>query len=203
MWLRKLSDLVSILFRTNGHRERVDMPDDNKEVSREDVKLSDHFSLFELTSTSEAKLQAANRLLSNNQMKKMKELAAHCEIIREICGGPVVIHSGYRSILLNGVTKGSSSTSQHPKCEAVDFHVSGQTVEETFEKLLAAARQQKFKFGQLIIERADRGFATVQWVHCSVIGTLDPNKVGQVMKMVAGLDGAPHYISIDHLKFSE
>ncbi len=203
IWLRKLGNLVNILFRTNGHRERIDMPDDNKEISREDSKLSDHFSLFELTATSTANLQEVNRMLSNNQLKKLKELAAHCELMRSICGAPVVIHSGYRSVLLNGVVKGSASTSQHPRCEAVDFHASGQAVEETFEKLLEAARQQKFKFGQLIIERADRGYSTVQWIHCSVIGTLDPAKVGQVMKMVAGLDGKPHYILIDHLKFSE
>ena len=204
MW-RKLEALVNLLFSTNGHRERIDMSviDDNKEVSRADEKLSDHFSLFELTATTAPKLQDANRLLSNNQLKKLKTLAAHGELVRKICGGAVVIHSGYRSLLVNGVTMGSSSTSQHPLCEAIDFHVVNQSVEETFNKLLAAARLQKFKFGQLIIERAQRDYAAVQWVHCSVIGTLDPAKVGQVMKMVAGLDGKPHYISVDQLKFSE
>ena len=201
LWLRRLESIINSLFATNGHRERVDMPDDNKEVSREDSKLSAHFSLFELTVTVVPKMQEVNRLLSNNQVKKLKALAEHCEIIREVCGGPVVIHSGYRGILLNGVTQGSATTSQHPKCEAVDFHVAGQSVEETFNKLLEAARSKKIEFGQLILERANRGYATSTWVHCSVIGTLDPLKVGQVMKMVSGLDNVPHYISIDRISF--
>lgn len=202
LWLKKLGYIINALFSTNGDRKVITV-DDNKEVSRKDVKLSEHFSLFELTATSTQKLQDVNRILSNNQIKKLEVLANHCEAIREICGGTVIIHSGYRSVLLNGVTSGSSTTSQHPKCEAVDFHISGQSVEMAFEKLLNAARSQKFKFGQLIIERASRGFDTVQWVHCSVIGSLDPTKVGQVMKMVAGQDGVPHYIFIDQLKFSE
>ena len=201
LWVRRLESIINALFSTNGHRERVDMPDDNKEVSREDSKLSEHFSLFELTVTTVPKMQEVNRLLSNNQMKKMKALADHCEIIREICGGAMIVHSGYRGTLLNGVTQGSASTSQHPRCEAIDFHIVGISVEEAFSKILEAARAKKIKFGQLILERADRGYAVSTWVHCSVTGTLDPSKVGQVMKMVSGLDNVPHYISIDHISF--
>lgn len=164
--------------------------------------LSEHFTFEELTVTSNAALQADNRIVSGEQLSKLKALADHCELMRAICGEePMKIHSGYRSPTLNGATVGSSSTSQHPRCEAVDFDVPGQTIEDTFQRLLASARAGQFRFGQLILEVADRGYETVRWVHCSVIGTLDPAKVGQVMKMVAGPDGKPHYELIDQIKF--
>ena len=166
-------------------------------------KLSDHFSLFELTVTSNAALQAANREITDDQIAKLKALAAHGEEIRTICGGkPVNIHSGYRSPALNGATTGSSSTSQHPRCEALDLSVVGQDVSVTFGLLLVAAKAGKFRFGQLILEIADRGYAKVEWIHCSVIGTLDPAKVGQVLKMTAGQDGKPHYDLVTRLTFA-
>ena len=166
------------------------------------TQLSEHFTLEELTATSNEALQAKNRELTDEQVEKLKILAAHAERIRELCGGrPVRVHSGYRSPDLNGATLGSSSTSQHPRCEALDLDVIGQPLPDTFNALLTAARAGKFKFGQLILERADRGLSVSEWVHCSVPGSLDPEKVGQVMKMEAGPDGKPHYVLIDRLNF--
>lgn len=167
-----------------------------------DQKLTEHFSLYELTVTSNLALQEKNRELSTEQVQKLVALAHHCENLRRICGdGPLRIHSGYRSPDLNGATKGASSTSQHPKCEAVDFDVPGKTIQQAFDAIYAAAKDGKIRFGQLIIERANRGYATVEWVHCSVPGTLDPAKIGQVMKMEAGEDGVPHYVMVDKLDF--
>lgn len=200
-WLRLLGSMVDTLFKTNGHRDVVSVPENTDPVLRQDVALTAHFSLFELTVTSNASLQGLNHTLTDKQVDKLTVLANHAEVVREICGAPINIHSGYRNDALNGVTVGSSSTSQHPKCEALDLDVKGQTVEQTFNLLLAAARAGKFKFGQLIIEQAERSYGVAQWVHCSVIGTLDPDKVGQVMKMEAGPDGKPNYVLIDHLKF--
>lgn len=178
--------------------------DADKPIERaSDQKLSEHFSLFELTITSNASLQKQNRMLSDNQVQKLEKLSRLAESIRGICGAaPVIIHSGYRSSDLNGATIGSSSTSQHPKCEAIDFDVKGQEVETTFVKLLAAAKEGKLRFGQLILERAERSYGTVKWIHCSVVGTLSPEKVGQVLKMEAGLNGKPVYTLIDKIKFS-
>ena len=164
------------------------------------LKLSDHFSLYELTVTSNAALQEANRDITDDQVVKLKALAAHGEAIRAICGGgPIIVHSGYRSPALNGATVGASGTSQHPRCEAIDFHVVGQDLATTFDLLLVAARAGKFRFGQLILESADRGYASVAWIHCSVIGTLDQAKVGQVLRMQAGLDGKQHYLLVAKL----
>lgn len=168
----------------------------------EDIQLSPNFSLFELTHTDSEALQSENRNLTEDQVEKLRCLAVHCEAIRAICGNsPVKIHSGYRSPGLNGATIGSSRTSQHPKCEAVDFDVPGQPVEDSFNSLLCAAREGRFKFGQLILEQAERSYGLVKWCHCSLAGTLDPKKVGQVMLMKSGSDGHPAYTLVDYLKF--
>ena len=141
-WLAVLKNMVHALFKTNGHRKSIDIPtvtkegyNVNKAVLRSNVKLSFHFSLFELTFTSNESLQEKNRTLSDMQLMKLTDLANHCELIRGICGGPVNIHSGYRSPDLNGATAGSSSTSQHPRCEAVDFDVEYQNVQDSFDKI--------------------------------------------------------------------
>lgn len=169
-----------------------------------DMKLTEHFSLYELTATSNAELQAKNRELTTEQVQKLVALAHHCEAIRGLCGGLALrVHSGYRAPALNGATVGSSSTSQHPRCEAVDFDVAGQEIGETFRLLHEAARAGKFRFGQLIIEAAQRPYGAVAWVHCSVVGTLDRAKVGQVMQMKAGPDGKPHYELVEKLDFPE
>lgn len=168
------------------------------------MKLSEHFSLFELTTTSNAALQAKNRELTTEQVQKLVTLAYHCETIRSLCAGRAMkIHSGYRSADLNGATHGSASTSQHPRCEAVDFDVPGQDLGETFRLLHEAARAGKFQFGQLILEIAARPYGSAAWVHCSVVGTLAPAKVGQVMRMNAGPDGKPHYELVEKLEFKE
>lgn len=166
-----------------------------------DMKLSPHFSLYELTTTSNEALQSKNRELTLDQVQKLLALAQHCEMIRSICGAAVKIHSGYRSEALNGATHGSSSTSQHPRCEAVDLDVPGQDLGETFRLLHEAARAGRFRFGQLILESAARPYGAVSWVHCSLAGTLDPAKVGQVMHMVAGEDGKQHYALIEKMDF--
>lgn len=161
-----------------------------------DLQLTDHFSLFELTVTLNAALRERNRRISDAQLQKLTRLARHGEGIRAICGAPVIVHSGYRCPELNGQTAGASSTSQHPRCEALDFHISGQDVEETFMRLRAEAAAGRWAFGQLIIEEAKRDYGIARWIHASVVGTLDPSKVGQVLRMASG-----EYHLVERIKF--
>lgn len=174
-------------------------------MSLEDQQLTKNFSLFELTVTSNADLQEQNRDLTEDQITKLKALAQFAEGIRHLCGDvPVHIHSGYRCDAVNGATVGSSSTSQHPKCEAIDFDVAGQTVEQTFDILLQAAEAGKFCFGQLIIEAAQRDYGVAQWVHCSVAGSLEAPKIGQVMKATFNVGTKKfEYTLIKKLDFTE
>lgn len=176
--------------------------DADKPILRtEDRKLSDNFFLSELTHTDNAALQEVNRTLSDNQVQKLGKLARHGEAIRSICGGSVRVHSGYRSDALNSTTAGSSSTSQHPKCEALDFDIIGQSLDDSFQRLYAAAKAGRFQFGQLIIEEATRSYGVARWLHCSIRGSLSHEKIGEVLKMQAGSDGIPHYIFVDKIKF--
>lgn len=167
-----------------------------------DRKLSDHFGFYELTITSNAALQERNREVAPEDAGKPEALARYAEIPRGILGGPMRVHSGYRCPELNGQTPGSAKTSQHMKWEAIDFDEPGVAVEETFRKLLEAARARKFQFGQLILEEAaDRFGGVVKWVHVSMIGTLDPAKVGQVLTKKDGADGQPVWTLIEQIQF--
>lgn len=181
-----------------------------------EIMLSEHFSLDEVTVTSNAALQASNRILTGEQLGKLRDLAKNpdplqgMETAREICGGiPMRVHSAWRSDAVNESTKGASKTSQHAKGEAWDFDVPGQTVDETFDLLYKAAKAGNFKFGQLIIEEADRGYknedgteSISRWVHCSVVGTLNPDHVGQVMKAAWNEgEGKFDYTMVDRLSW--
>lgn len=174
--------------------------DSDKPILRtQDRKLSDNFSLFEMTVTSKSGMQEENRTISDAQLQKLIKLARLAEGVRTICGGPVRIHSAYRSSALNGMTAGASVTSQHTKCEAFDFDVVGQSLDETFAKLRAEAACGRLYFGQLIRESANRGYAAAEWVHVSTAGTLDPIKIGQVMRMKDGAYELLEKIDFPHL----
>ena len=165
----------------------------------DDCQLSEHFSLYELTRTDHTALQEQNRNITYDQVQKLTKLADWLEDPREIVG-PMRSHCGYRCDALNGTLPGHSSTSQHPKCEALDFDVPGEDVEVTWQKLYDAAKAGKLPgFGQLILEEANRGYAVSKWVHISIAGTLNPDHVGQVMKMQAGPDGVPHYEVVEKI----
>jgi hypothetical protein len=158
----------------------------------ENQKLTEHFSLYELTRTDNAKLQEANRTLTPEQVVKLISLAHWLETGPRTVVGAMLSHSGYRCDALNGSLPGHSTTSQHVKCEALDFHCPGETVDVTFKKLWDAAKAKKFAFGQLILEKDLTTGA--QWVHISCVGTLNPNHVGQVMTMTKSHEGRKYEI---------
>lgn len=162
----------------------------------EDFKLSEHFSFFELTVTSNAELQGKNREAA---MAYVPTLKAVCVTILEPVRAdrPLAVNSGFRAWELNGATPGSSPTSQHPMGQAVDFHRPGQDVDQLFEEVLALFIAKKIPFGQLINEQASRGYDTVKWVHASLGASYwKPSRCGEVLKMVAGPNGKPQYTSI-------
>ena len=151
-----------------------------------DKQLSPHFGLYELTQTSNPALQEQNRAISCEQIDKLSRLAVWLELLRDVVG-PMRVHSGYRCDAVNGATSGSSSTSQHPRCEAIDFDCPGQAVEMTHRTLWQSAKEGRFRFGQLIVEACDRGYknpdgseSISRWVHISIPGTLEPEKCGTV-----------------------
>lgn len=122
-------------------------------------RLSKHFTLRELTSTSSG---LANQVDSLQVLSNLRVLCTQVlEQVREHYGRPVIVHSGYRSPAVNKAV-GGSGTSQHLKGEAVDFHVSGHSVYE-----LATWISDALDYDQLILENFLPGIPTSGWVHCS------------------------------------
>jgi hypothetical protein len=155
---------------------------------RADSNLSEHFGLFELTKTNNAALQAKNRILTDAQVGKLTELAALMEQVRSTMGCAIDVHSGYRCPELNAATTKAAKKSQHMLCEACDWGPVGPedeaAVEAAFQKVLAAAKAGDIKFGQLIVEKAQRGFSKSVWVHISMgLPYRDPARCGEVMRM--------------------
>lgn len=168
----------------------------------QDMKLTPNFGLGELTQTDNAALQAKNRMLTTDQVNKLREVAQLMEQVRALIAAPIHTHSGYRCPELNGVTPGSATHSQHMLAEACDFSVLGapdsaDAVEGPFQKIWQAARAGQLKFGQLIVENAQRSYGKVFWIHISLGQPhRDPALCGQVLRMVADATGKPVYTMI-------
>lgn len=117
------------------------------------IKLSEHFTLEELTTTTRAKYAEANRQAGIANVSKLKALAQFAESIREVLDVPLTVTSGYRCLELNAAIGGSAS-SQHCRFEAFDFVPIGLWVREAFMKL----KNSTVSFGQLILERRGESF---------------------------------------------
>lgn len=154
-----------------------------------DFQLSKHFSYYELTATNNAALQAQNR---QEGLGFLPPLEALCQTILEPIRGdrPLRINSGFRCPALNGATKGSSKTSQHPLGQAADISRPGQDPEELFEEVFQLVATQKIPFGQLIYEQAKRDYGVARWVHVSLgRGFRAPERCGEILRMEDVGDG--------------
>ena len=83
------------------------------------MRLSKNFTLKELTYSATALRLGIDNEPSKEGIYKLTLLATFLQVIRDRIG-PLRITSGYRSPLLSEAI-GSSSRSQHCKCEAVDL----------------------------------------------------------------------------------
>jgi zinc D-Ala-D-Ala carboxypeptidase len=129
------------------------------------VKLSEHFTLAELTRTD-------HRTLDNNPdapaLANLHRLAAFLEQVREVLGNKVVmITSGYRSAAVNSAC-GSRESSQHRLGCAADIRVPGMTPDAVVKAVVASG----LGYQQLIREFSDpvKGGG---WTHISI--TNEPN----------------------------
>lgn len=157
----------------------------------DDRKLTDNFSLYELTRTDRAQFQAENRVLNDYQISKLTKLAELLEQVRIILGVPLIIHSAYRCPALNA-TLGSRDNSQHLRSEAADFVPKGLDLPMAFSTLRKAAKEGKIAFGQLIYEKAERSYGTVEWLHISLGAPFRTDgECGQALSMT---DGKYHLI---------
>ena len=128
------------------------------------MKLSEHFSLRELTKSSTAERRG---IVNEADDEAVENLIMLCEMIlepvREHYGIPFIPSSGYRCPELNRAI-GSSDRSQHTTGEAVDFEVPGISNKE-----VALWVKENCQFDQLILEFFKEADPSSGWVHCSHI----------------------------------
>jgi len=127
------------------------------------MKLTENFSLNELTKSQTAERKGIDNTPSTEHQENLKSL---CEMIlqpiRDHFGQVVSVSSGYRSQELC-VAIGSSTQSQHAKGEASDFEIFGVSNKE-----LADYIDQNLDYDQLILEYwKGEDEPNSGWVHCS------------------------------------
>ena len=142
----------------------------NKVEINQTIKLSEHFTLGELTKTS-VKTKDGN-IPSHVAIENLKRLCVWLEHLRaqynllyDDGSHPIVINSGYRSEEVNRKV-GGSPTSNHLTGCAVDIKVYG--LEEALRYaviLLNYADLADEKFDELLIERSPKG---TYWLHFAV-----------------------------------
>ena len=126
------------------------------------MKLSENFSLNELTKSQTATRKGIDNNPTSEQVENLKALSINIlQKIRNHYERPVRVTSGYRSPELC-VAIGSSPKSQHAKGEAADFEITGI---DKFD--LAISISKYLEFDQLISEFYTDQHPDSGWVHCS------------------------------------
>ena len=126
------------------------------------MKLTENFSLVELTKSQTAERKGIDNTPSTEHQENLKRL---CESIlqpvRDHFSKVVTISSGYRSPALCEAI-GSKSTSQHARGDAADFEIFGVS-----NKALADYIDSELHYDQLILEYWKESDPNSGWVHCS------------------------------------
>ena len=126
------------------------------------MKLSNNFSLSELTKSQTAERKGIDNTPSAEHQDNLKSLCTHVlQPIRDHFSRVVSVSSGYRSPELC-IAIGSKTTSQHAKGEAADFEIFGVSNKE-----LADYINEHLDYDQLILEYWNESDPNSGWVHCS------------------------------------
>ena len=130
------------------------------------MKLSNNFSLNEMTKSQTATRKGISNNPSEDHMNNLKELCVNVlQRVRDHFGRVVSVSSGYRSPELCEAI-GSSKTSQHAKGQAADFEIFDVSNQE-----LVIWIDKNLDYDQMILEfwkgpdEPNSG-----WVHCSYKG---------------------------------
>ena len=136
------------------------------------VRLSDHFTLGELTKTNTKIKNVPNEA----QVENLKRLCGWLEqlrrrptpspsLLREGSEEPIIINSGYRSPEVNRAV-GGVATSNHLTGCAVDIHVTGlEQLIHYASTLLDISDERQEDFDELLLERSPKG---TYWLHFAV-----------------------------------
>ena len=126
------------------------------------MKLTENFSLIELTKSQTAERKGIDNTPSPEHQENLKLLCESVlQPVRDHFSRVVSISSGYRSPELCTAI-GSKITSQHAKGEAADFEIFGVSNKE-----LADYINENLDYDQLILEYWKESDPNSGWVHCS------------------------------------
>ena len=126
------------------------------------MKLSENFSLIELTKSQTAERKGIDNTPSPEHQENLKLLCTHIlQPVRDRFERVVSVSSGYRSEELC-LAIGSKITSQHAKGQAADFEIYGLSNQE-----LATYIKENLDYDQLILEYWKKEDPNSGWVHCS------------------------------------
>ena len=126
------------------------------------MKLSENFSLLELTKSQTAERKGIDNTPSIEHQENLKLLCTHIlQPVRDRFERVVSVSSGYRSEELC-IAIGSKTTSQHAKGQAADFEIYGLSNQE-----LATYIKENLDYDQLILEYWKKEDPNSGWVHCS------------------------------------
>jgi hypothetical protein len=142
------------------------------------MQLSKNLSLVEVTRSDSAKRFGISNMPTPEHIENFKKLAENIfQPIRDHFGKPIHISSGYRSLALNKVIKGSSLTSQHCSGEAIDIDMDGTDITnaQIFNYI-----KDNLNFDQLIWEFGNK--INPDWVHVSYESTGKQRK--QILRAV-------------------
>jgi hypothetical protein len=129
------------------------------------MKLSQNFSLQEITISQEAERHGYRNEPNEKQIKNLKLLCVNVlQPLREIIAVPIFINSGFRSFDVNAAV-GGKFNSQHLEGKAADFIVPSMNLVDVFNLII-----QKLSFDQLIYEFG-------KWIHVSWNGNKNRNEV--------------------------
>ena len=136
------------------------------------ARLSDHFTLGELTKTNtkiknvpnEAQLENLKRLCGWLEQLRRRPTPSP-SLLREGSEEPIIINSGYRSPEVNRAV-GGVATSNHLTGCAVDIHVTGlEQLIHYASTLLDISDERQEDFDELLLERSPKG---TYWLHFAV-----------------------------------
>ena len=125
------------------------------------AKLSEHFSLGELTKTN---VKGIDNVPPHAAVLNLKNLCENwLEPLRQ-AQGPIVINSGYRSEAVNKAIGGVKGSNHLTGC-AVDIRVTGIEQAIRYANALLDIAEGGKDFDELLIERSSKG---TYWLHLAV-----------------------------------
>lgn len=119
------------------------------------------FTFDELVVTAHRSLIDQNRQEALAFLPALHATARLLQEVRWHFGKPVLVHSGFRCPELNAAVGGSSS-SQHMKGEAADFHVARENLRDVWHWIV---HESDLAFGQCLLEGSAKA---PSWIHLSL-----------------------------------